>query len=110
MSNFVKISRQIQNFPIQELDFNRTVCVAAIWNSGPKSVVSTAFSEENDGQNFRSITQKLRDVFACIQTNWHGYNNSADQLYIYFIASPTFISVCYKLYGKLKQQQGIFSV
>ena len=41
MLNFVKISRQIKKFSIQELNFERSVCMAAICFSGPITAIPT---------------------------------------------------------------------
>ena len=41
MLNFVKISRRLQQFSIQELNLHRSVCMAAICYSGKISAVPT---------------------------------------------------------------------
>ena len=41
MPNFVKIPRQIKEFPIRTLDSDCSVCMAAICYSGPISAVPT---------------------------------------------------------------------
>ena len=60
MTNFVKISRQMKKFSIQELDTDRSVCMAAIYNSGP--VTDFPLGEKDVAEICcRSISQKLRD-------------------------------------------------
>ena len=51
MPNFVKILRQIKKFPIQELDSDRSVCMAAICYSGPTN--EQLLSEKKAGTKFQ---------------------------------------------------------
>ena len=56
MSKFVKLLRQIKKFPIQALNSDSSVCVAAICYSGPISVVPTnehLLSEKRTGAKFQ---------------------------------------------------------
>ena len=41
LPNFMKISRQMEKFSIQELDSDCSVCMAAICYSGPISAIPT---------------------------------------------------------------------
>ena len=54
----MKILRQLKRFLIQALDYDCSVCMAAICYSGPISAVPTneqLLSEEKTGPNFRTI-------------------------------------------------------
>ena len=62
MPNFENISRQIKKLSIQELDFDRVVCMSAIYRSGLISVAPTneqllEMKRKGCVQNFRSMSQ-----------------------------------------------------
>ena len=107
MPSFVKISCQIKTFFIQEFDFDRSVCMIAIFYSGSVSAVATKeqlLGQKRTSAKFHiniSKTECLVRVYSDRETDVC----RADHLYIYIIGSPTFL--CYKLREKLNTPQGI---
>ena len=67
----MQILRQIKKFSIQVVDSDCSVCMAAIWYSGPISVVPTNeqfFSEKWTGAKFQSDSLKTEGL-VCIYTD-----------------------------------------
>lgn len=62
MPIFGKISYQIKQFSIQELDFDWSIYIVAICYRGS----SIFLKKKEHVQNFSSISQKLRDEFAVV--------------------------------------------
>ena len=65
MPNFVKISRQIKKFSIEELDVDRLVCMADICYSDSISAVPTnglIFGEKSTCAKFRIDISKM-DIY-----------------------------------------------
>ena len=65
MSNLVKISCLLKNISIQELDYDRLVCMAAICYSGLISTVSIdeqILGEKRTCVKFQSDTSKTEDL------------------------------------------------
>ena len=110
MQIFVKISRQIKMFSIQEFVFDRSVCMPAVCYSGLILVIPT------NGQLLEEKKTCAKLLLDISKSEWliHVYTNRQMdmaqttqlimliiQIHIYFTRSPKFLSGCYKLRDKL---------
>ena len=105
-----KSRRQKKKFSLQELNLDRSVCMAAIWYSGMVSAV-TYTCRQLLGQNktcaiFRAVSHKLGNYFAYIYIDGQTDMAKSTQLItmIIFIYTSLYfkgLRSCYKLRAKL---------